>query len=162
MIRKVIYRAWDKKYKVMLEGFAIYSEGDSIGMSVDDAGQYYTEEEIEADSGVHFGEGDDWIFVFNDFELMLGTGFKDSENIEVFDGDICKAQNGKMWVVVFDKYGWRFSNKSIKDNGNNKFGGEEDYDFDWYIKALKKVNAEIKVIGNFWENPELLTSSNTK
>lgn len=61
--RIIKFRAWGTKYKVMIEGFAIYDNADHLGMSLSDAEQFYTPEQIEADSD-HFCGGDgDWIFM---------------------------------------------------------------------------------------------------
>lgn len=79
---------------------------------------------------------------------------------DIYQGDILQSPNGKMWEVVFKNHGWAISNKRIKDNGRNKFGGMEEYSFEKYIKIYKTSKVEpFKKIGNIHDNPELLNDA---
>lgn len=130
-----IYRAWDKKYKVMLEGFAIYYGGDHIGMSYDDAKQYFSEEQLENDEGTHFSSGDDWVFILNDFELMQWTGLVDPKGINIFASDIIDDGNGNYAEIIWSQDHCQFlANYEIEQQ---ELGS-------WCIVA-----------GNIYENPNL-------
>jgi hypothetical protein len=83
----------------------------------------------------------------------------DSELMDVFEGDIVQGENGKMWEVIYSLKagGWIISNKRIKDNGRNKFGGDEEYSFDRYRHLCLSAKMDtFKKIGNVFDNPELL------
>jgi uncharacterized phage protein (TIGR01671 family) len=86
----------------------------------------------------------DWI-VNNDIHLMQSTGLKDKNGKEIFEGDILhhQIQTDYTFIVKYDK-----------DNGR------------WYGDGLSRTyRIDIakrflpyyyKVIGNIYENPELL------
>ncbi|EOI54814.1 YopX family protein [Enterococcus gilvus] len=78
------------------------------------------------------------IFDFEDIELMQSTGLKDKNGVEIFEGDV----------------GWddhlEVNGKVIYDEG--KF----IYEWENICDDLCEVNADIDVIGNIYENPELL------
>lgn len=73
------------------------------------------------------------------FELMQFTGLLDRNNVEIYEGDILKTdvRAGNMKVIYFDTYA--------------SFMLE-------YKGLLYPLNegADIEVIGNIYENPELL------
>jgi uncharacterized phage protein (TIGR01671 family) len=76
------------------------------------------------------------------FEVMQFTGLKDKNGKEIYEGDIVKIPtNEKVFIVEWDTYFWKII---TKDKMNNAGLG------------LKTTN--IEVIGNIYENPELLTN----
>ena len=84
-----------------------------------------------------------------DFTLMRSTGLKDKNGSEIFDGDIVKYEAGCNTVteeVVYDK---NFAGFGVKDADANiifTFGElAEDIDL-----------SSLEVVGNIYENPELL------
>lgn len=89
-------------------------------------------------------EANEWI-VNNDLNLMQSTGLKDKNGKEIFEGDILhhQIQTDYTFIVKYDK-----------DNGR------------WYGDGLSRTyRIDIakrflpyyyKVIGNIYENPELL------
>jgi len=164
MSRKFLYRAWDKKYKVMLEGFAIYDEGDHLGMSDHDSGAFYTEEEIEMDMGGHFSSGDDWLFIMNDFELLQCTGLKDKNGELIFEGDIlrepAKDDWGKINYSCFEVF---FHDGDMNSDYNIGFSMGRCYHHGsvcgGYIHSFKpKTVSKMEIIGSIYSNPELLTT----
>lgn len=162
MSRKVLYRAWDKKYKVMLEGFAIYAEGDHIGLSDHDSGAYYTEDEIEKDMGGHFGSGDDWLFVMNDFELIQFTGLKDKNGIDIYEGDIIREPAKDEWEKInYSCFEVFFHDVDMNSDYNIGYSmGRCHYHGSicgGFVPSFKpKTTSKMEVIGNIYENPELI------
>jgi uncharacterized phage protein (TIGR01671 family) len=76
--------------------------------------------------------------------LMQYTGLKDKNGKEVYEGDILSNQYGKKDLVVFFENGFFGKSKTNQTTYNPLCNG--------YLK-----NKEI--IGNIYENPELLKSS---
>ena len=82
-------------------------------------------------------------FWFREIELMQSTGLKDKNGVEIFEGDILTSnvQPCKMVNPIKDGYGVvRF------ENGMFKLGSI----------SLVTFISKMEVIGNIYENPELL------
>ena len=79
----------------------------------------------------------DWI-VNNDLHLMQSTGLKDKNGKEIFEGDVVKC-NGLLGTIKSLKAMWICS--FVKYNNYQKVG--------FFAQ-------EIEVVGNIYENPELL------
>ena len=80
---------------------------------------------------------------FKDIELMQYTGLKDKNNKEIYEGDILSnGNNEKPYKVIFE---------------NGSFRAEFEEDFEEYSFDLIDVVAQgCEIIGNIYENPELL------
>ena len=81
---------------------------------------------------------------FSDVELMQSTGLKDKNGKEVFVGDIIKCTRGCLHEVYIEK-----------EYGGTYIGGMPAI----YLKGIREGYAwtgDEKIIGNIYENPELL------
>lgn len=77
-------------------------------------------------------------------ELMQSTGLKDKNGVEVFQGDIVRCTRGCPHEVVW-----------LKEYAGMYVGGMPA----WYLSGLNEGYAwtgEEEIIGNIYENPELL------
>ena len=82
---------------------------------------------------------------FNDTELMEYTGLKDMKEKEIYEGDIVTLHN--------DKY------KVIFNTGEARYVLRED-EFEMEIPFTNNNNRRMEIIGNIYENPELLGDKN--
>lgn len=92
---------------------------------------------------------DNEFYQFEDIILMQSTGIKDKNGVEIYEGDILKLH--AIFLAPDDKIGYlEYSPKygySIIFEGNRLYRQE-------YWASTNKLNYE--VIGNIYENPELL------
>ena len=86
---------------------------------------------------------------FNDIELMQYTGLKDKNEKEIYEGDILSNRNNeKPYKVIFE---------------NGSYRAEFEGDFEEYSFDLIDVVAQgCEVVGNIYENPELLKKKEVK
>lgn len=92
-------------------------------------------------------EGNEWI-LNNDLNLMQSTGLLDKNGKEVFVGDIIKCTRGCPHEVYLEK-----------EYGGTYIGGMPAI----YLKGLREGYAwteHEEIIGNIYENPELLEVEN--
>lgn len=79
--------------------------------------------------------------LFDETELMQSTGLKDKNDKEIFEGDIVSFKDWKPKAVVFsEKY----------------YAGFTLGRTDLFLSSFDAIH--MKVIGNIYENPELLES----
>lgn len=120
------FRAWNKSTKVM------YDDGDIV--SID-----FEKSEICVKT-LFFGKFS--YYDFNDIVLMHSTGFTDKDGKEIFEGDIVDSEGGfTTGVVEFRSDLGMFVSTLIKYNN---------------FEQLCNAHGLVKVIGNIYENPELL------
>ena len=85
---------------------------------------------------------------FSDIELMQSTGLKDKNGVEVFQGDIVRCTRGCPHEVVW-----------LQEYAGMYIGGMPA----WYLSGLSEGYAwtgNEEIIGNVYENPELLEQAN--
>ena len=84
-----------------------------------------------------------------DFVLMQFTGKQDKNGNDIYEGDVfCNIKNGK----------WRVLQKPIlKFEDAAYLLCSQDHDFKYELLRYYESDYELEVIGNVYENPELLT-----
>lgn len=94
--------------------------------------------------GEHWKFGETNFMSFDDIKLMQSTGLKDKNGKEVFIGDIIKCTRGCPHEVYL-----------VKEYGGTYIGGMPAI----YLKGIREGYAwteHEEILGNIYENPELL------
>lgn len=123
------YRAWIKKEKEMV----------LVDDMVWDSGNFE-----------YIGDGITYQYLPHEIKLMQSTGLTDNSDKEIFEGDILKVTDKHSWleVVYFNEDKAMFVSKEIRKNTDIP----ESPLYDLFNTDIFKI----KIIGNIWENPELL------
>lgn len=127
------YRAWHKTWEDMCKVKRIRFNDDGNVTRVLVKGR-------ELVKGVNFGSDTR----LDEIELMQSTGIFDKNGKEVFVGDIIKCTRGCLHEVYIEK-----------EYGGTYIGGMPAI----YLKGIRKGYAwtgDEEIIGNIYENPELL------
>ena len=93
-----------------------------------------------------YGDGALMKYVPDEAELMQFTDLKDKNGKEIYEGDIVKEENETgifIYTIEWEKYDCCFFPKAL----NFKTGIEQ---------SMSSIYTELEVIGNIYENPELL------
>ena len=137
-MREIKFRAWDKEEKEV-------HEWDDLIPSVD-LGYLFSNE---------LGE-------YDEYELMQYTGRKDKNGVEIYEGDIDQAENGDKSVIVFLLKAGTYCVMPMDIYLNNDYQNEAFFpDFIYgfgYDLFFDNCTPEkyLNIIGNIYENPELL------
>ncbi|MBF9686633.1 MULTISPECIES: YopX family protein [Streptococcus] len=87
--------------------------------------------------------------------LMQSTGLKDKNGVEIFEGDVVSRNSGMPSVVKFGK--WIYEEDFGYKIKNIGFHLNSSYDDEWFqAMDYEDIRKNYEVIGNIYENPELL------
>ena len=127
---QIRFRAWDKKKNAWFD---------------EDSGDLF----IELNGVINFGWSGEIMDDYTDrIILMQYTGLKDKNGVEIYEGDFLMAGDAYLGVIKYHSTRAQFIGKNIGETFQ-----EDEYDT-LYTKNGRFNSA--KVIGNIYENPELL------
>ena len=128
------FRAWHKDKKLMLDVIAINFELLQITADIEN-------KKIYPDLDYWWKETD---IPFSEVELMQSTGLKDKNGVEIYEGDVVKGYSVYPTASTFESF----------------LVGEVYYTnrgtWDCYSYILGGFNEQVEVIGNIYENKELI------
>ena len=131
-MREHKYRAWHKQERKMYEVSVIHF-GVQYGMAPSDSANLV----LLCDKSQYYHEG-------QEVDLIEYTGLKDVAGKEIYECDILGIENASAKVVYWElppEFGLDFSHN------------EDEWCEDW---NLCDDHARMEIIGNIYENPELL------
>ena len=127
-MRDIIFRAWDKQEKDMI--YNILPLSDKTFLVENAASEKYVDVYPDMDN-----------IPPNMFAIMQYTGLKDKNGKEIYEGDIITHEvNNMIGVVTWGTYGFVIENLDRTE----------------IIADLSEYDYNPVVIGNIYENPELL------
>jgi uncharacterized phage protein (TIGR01671 family) len=132
IMREIKFRAWDKEYKKMMEWGKQLKGLSQNGIK----------------TVMSYNSEDGWSDCYNlkDIELMQYTGLKDKNGKEIYEGDIVKYFDNKEHIVVVE---------NIKELGTGMYLKRVGSGY-YTLNPSVIRDYEVEVIGNIYENKELL------
>lgn len=130
-MKQIKYNAWQKEDKIM----------------------YYWDKQPDIDHlFIDTGLGLSQMFEDKGLIWLEYIGIKDKKGDDLVEGDIVKYKN-KTYIVDFwpEPMAW-----GVIPSDKNWLGTEEDKDMSWLNDNPLEVFQEVKIIGNKFDNPELL------
>jgi len=144
-MREIKFRAWDKTSKQMF--YPHYIQWAINGAyRISAVGMRWTREKEYLPLGLRTS------MKIKRIELMQFTGLKDKNGKEIYEGDIVQSidwgqpKRAKA-IVIFEGYEWR---TVPKHRGSHKTS------YELWSDIVGKEGGFVEVIGNIYENPELL------
>ncbi|MEK2536963.1 YopX family protein [Tetragenococcus halophilus] len=120
------------------------TEGNDMVYPQDDTNVEWTIDDLTGFIAPQENLGGGMWGMYDKYELMQSTGLYDRNGVEVYEDDIVRCSRGCPHRVIW-----------VKEYGGSFLGGMPA----WYLFGLNEgyswTGAE-EIIGNSWENPELL------
>lgn len=145
-MREIKFRAWQKYHKEMLEVINLtFNKGKITSLTVRYGENYGNISQIYSEISKDFGLYEDGKMIL---ELMQYTGLKDKNGVEIYDGDCFRGKSGVKIV--------KYKEGAFVTEYKFNIRGYEEVS----ILPLMVTSSESVVIGNIYENPELLEVRN--
>ena len=128
------FRAWHIHRQIMCEVIRIDFEQEIVTL------------DLETDDDEYYWMETDWNF--SDVEIMQYTGCRDKNGIEIYEGDVIKDKYDKIWLVQWYVGAFVITNKIPDSDGQTSTYS--------HFSNVSNHHFYFEVIGNMWENPELL------
>ncbi len=153
-MREIKFRAWDKVTRQFVTSFTMTSNGH-----------------IE----LWVGDGSGKVREPQDFDVLQYTGLKDKNGVEIYEGDLLRHYNGLInelyevkWSSEDTCYTVKLQGRFIDPEMSDPYTDEQivqmqltsDVKYLMVMYSLSAMSGEAEVIGNIYENPELLEKSN--
>ena len=122
------FRAWTEEGKAMYYGVYPFKD-DTLLLNYDG----FAFDEVPA----------------SDFILMQSTGLKDKNDGEIFEGDVVKYKSGCYTYTEEVAYNKNFAGFGVRD-------ANADVILTFWVLAENVDLSSLEVVGNKYENPELL------
>ena len=129
------FRVWHKDDKVMLS--------NHLGFMITDTGQLLIESMLGDEATMEKVELENYI-------VMQYTGLKDKNGLEIYEGDILEVEKNEDGTYKGTINGKTFFDRFQGYSSKIKVEGMHD------INTLRYWNNRVSIIGNIYENPELL------
>lgn len=138
------FRAWDTEEKKMILPSA-EDVTDNEVICFNGTLLFVSENPVEDTAKVRF-------FEHNRLILMQCTGLKDKEGKLIFEGDIIQymGTDKQQIAIITYKESAGYVGMVLKEFYLS------NHNFDWATCSLGSIHAESEIIGNIYENPELL------
>lgn len=134
--REIKFRGWDERAKLMHEDFRYIKSGDEGNdWIIFTSSRQTLQEKHHPFENPYFQE---------QFKIMQYTGLKDANGVEIYEGDVVEDHNGTGFVEYAEKHA------AFRVNYAN---GQAKWFYDYNLRGERE---SIQVIGNIYQNPELL------
>lgn len=80
------------------------------------------------------------------------TGLLDKNGNKIFEGDIIKSKGGILWIVAFEKNAFVCKDETMR----TYFALWEQWEYNWKTEENISPSDNFEVVGNIYDNPELL------
>jgi uncharacterized phage protein (TIGR01671 family) len=168
MKREIKFRAWDNTFNVMLNDIVVWGSDSECIAILDQPAQWAYDDKLDDRMDLNFeGSVPEWYCFTGGFNIMQFTGLKDKNGVEIYESDFLKSPDEYFAYCLCE---WNEIHSCFQINGYGKSmyfneGGGEEFTND--VKLIEEHvlvlggDNEIEVIGNIYQNADLLTSAKT-
>lgn len=138
------------KFRVWVKSESRMIDSENIA-SLDFLKKQIAESKISANKDGSLGVVEYMYHNFDDIELMQSTRIKDNYCVEIYEGDVIE------WIYSVDEYENQWGKYEVKEfNGAFRLA----HSYEEVLYEFTEWVDEYYVVGNVYENPELLEDTN--